>query len=57
MFLGLHYVSEICTIDGISFAPEILEEDASQLSYQITLKKTHIKKDQVTAAGGYEKGY
>ena len=44
MFLGLHYVSEICTIDGISFAPEILEEDASQLSYQITLTKPRQEK-------------
>ena len=41
MFLGVHYVSEICTVDGTRFAPGILEGDASQLSYQTTLTKPY----------------
>ena len=41
MFLGVHYVSEICTVDGTSFTPGILEGDVSQLSYQTTLTKPH----------------
>ena len=43
MFLGVHYVSEICMVDGTSFAPGILEGDNSQLSYQTTLTKPHQK--------------
>ena len=33
MFLGVHYVNEISTVDGTSFAPGILEGDDSQLNY------------------------
>ena len=33
MFLGVQYVSEICTIDGTSFVPGILEGDDWQLIY------------------------
>ena len=33
IFLGVHYVSEICMVDRTSFVPGILERDDSQLCY------------------------
>ena len=41
MFLGVHYVSGICIVDGTSFVPGMLEGDDSQLCYQTTLTKPH----------------
>ena len=41
MFLGVHYCSEICMVDGTSFVLEILEGDDSQLCYLTTLTKPH----------------
>ena len=41
IFLKVHYVSKICTVDGNSFVPGILEGDDSQLNYRTTLKKPH----------------
>ena len=39
MYLGVNYVSEICTTDGTSFVPGVLEGDKCQLNYQTTLTK------------------
>ena len=44
MFLGVNYVSEIYTVDGTSFVPEILEGNDSQFNYQTTLTKLHQEK-------------
>ena len=41
MFLGVHYVSEICMVDGTNFVLVILEGDNSQICYQTTLTKPH----------------
>ena len=46
MFLGVHYVSKICTVNGTSFVWGILEGDYSQLNYQTTLTKLHQKKPE-----------
>ena len=44
MYLEVQYVSEISTIDGASFVPDILEGDDYQLNYQTTLTKPHQEK-------------
>ena len=44
MTLGVQYVNEICTIDGTSFIPGILEGDDCQLNYQTTLTKPNQEK-------------
>ena len=44
MYLGVHYVSEISTIDGASFVPSILKGDNDQLNYQTIATKTHQEK-------------
>ena len=44
MYLGVNYVSEICTIDGASFVPGILECDDYQLNYQTTITKPNQEK-------------
>ena len=45
MYLGVNYVSEICTTDGTSFVPGILEGDENyQLNYQTTLTKPNQEK-------------
>ena len=41
MFLRVHYVSEICMVDGTSFVPGTLEGDDSQLFYQTTHTRSH----------------
>ena len=33
MYLGVQYVSQICTVDGTNFVQGILDGDDSQLSY------------------------
>ena len=44
MYLGVNWVSEICTTDGASFVSGILEGDECQLSYQTTLTKPYQEK-------------
>ena len=44
LFLGVHCVGQICTIEGTSFLPGILEGDDYQLDYQATLMKLHQEK-------------
>ena len=44
MYLGLQYVSAICTTHRTSFVPGILEGDDCQLNYQTTLTKPHQEK-------------
>ena len=44
MYLGVNYVSEICTTDEASFVPGILEGDDCQLNYQTTLTKPNQEK-------------
>ena len=39
IYLGVIWVSEICTTNGASFVPGILEGDECQLHYQTTLTK------------------
>ena len=39
MFLGVQYVSQISTVDGMNFVPGILDGDISHLCYQTTLTK------------------
>ena len=41
IFLGVHYVSGISTVNGTSFVSGILEGDTSQLCYQTTFAKSH----------------
>ena len=41
MFLRVHYVKEISTVDGTNFEPGLLKGDDSQLCYQTTLVKLH----------------
>ena len=45
MFLGVNYISEICTVDNTSFVPGILEGDDYQLNYQ-TILTNHTKKNR-----------
>ena len=44
MYLGVEYVSEVCTVDGTGFVPDILEGDDCQLNYQTTLTKPYQEK-------------
>ena len=45
MYLGVNYISEMCTTDGTSFVPGILEgDDDCQLNYQTTLTKPYQEK-------------
>ena len=44
MYLGVQYISEICTIDETGFVPGIFEEDNCQLNYQPTLTKPQQEK-------------
>ena len=44
IYLGVNYISEICTVDGTGFVPGILEGDESQLNYQTTLTKPYQEK-------------
>ena len=44
MFLKVQFVSEICTVDGTSVVPGILERNDSQFNYQTTLTKPHLEK-------------
>ena len=39
MFLGVQYVSQISTVDGMNFVPGILDGDISHLCYQTNLTK------------------
>ena len=41
MCSGVTWVSEICTTDGASFVPGILEGNECQLNYKTTLTKPH----------------
>ena len=57
MFLGVNYISEICTKDGISFVSGILEgDDDCQLNYQTTLTKPS-QENQESTIGCYGEGY
>ena len=41
MYLGVTWVSEICTTDGLSFVSGILHGDECQLNYKTTLTTPH----------------
>lgn len=41
MYLGVEYVSEICTVDRTGFVPGILEGDDCQFNYQIAFTKPY----------------
>ena len=44
MYLGVQYVSEICTVDETGFVPGILEGKDCQLNYQTALTKPYQEK-------------
>ena len=44
MYLGVQCISEVCSVDGTSFVPGILEGDDCQLNYQTTLMKLYQEK-------------
>ena len=53
VFLGVQYVSQVSTIGGTNFVPEILEEATVNYSTK-QHSRNPIKKNQATAAGNYE---
>ena len=44
MYLGVNYISGICTVNGTGFVLGILEGDDCQINYQTTLTKPYQKK-------------
>ena len=57
MFLGVQYASEICTIDGTSFVPGMLEKNVTTNSIIKQHSRNPTKENQESTVGCYGDGY
>ena len=56
MYLGVNYISEISTVNGLGFVVNILEGNDYQFNYEITLTRTYQEESE-TLDGCYGNRY